>query len=85
MISNLFKPQNYLSKQGNLLCLLTSARASPAFYTNTAMRAFTTNAQMRIYGDKVTVKYPNNFARDILAGPQYININKRKQPVRIDK
>lgn len=86
MISNLFKPQNYLRQQGNLLLLFSAARpVSAPFFNTAAMRAFTTNAQSRIYGDKVRVKYPPNFAQDILAGPQYVQITKRKRPVPLEK
>jgi hypothetical protein len=40
---------------------------------------------MRIYGDRTTIKYPTDFAKSPLTGPQLITIKKRKMPVRVDK
>ena len=49
------------------------------------MRPFTTNAQSRVYADRVHVRYPPDFAKDILAGPQRVRLAKLKMPVRVDK
>lgn len=85
MISNLFKPQ----KSSGILsafCLLNRSVTTPnnLFYAS-AMRCFSTNAQMRVYGEKVTLRYPPDFAKNILSGPQRLQVNKRKMPVRVDK
>lgn len=62
---------------------LFSSRPTPFFLMT--QRSFATNEQMRIYADRVNIKYPANFGKDIAAGPQMIEVNKRNMPVRIDK
>ncbi len=59
--------------------------AGPFLWSPLAFRAFSTNPQMRIYSDKVNLRYPANFAQDILAGPQHVRLQRRKMPVRVDK
>jgi hypothetical protein len=46
---------------------------------------FSSNAQMRIYGDRKTLKYPVDFAKSPLAGPQHVTVKERKMPARVDK
>lgn len=42
----------------------------PSFLLSQAtMRAFSTNQQTRIYGERSEIRYPEGFAKDILKGP----------------
>jgi hypothetical protein len=50
-----------------------------------SLRMFSTNVQSRIYGEKVSIRYPEGFGKNLQAGAQYIQVNRRKMPVRVDK
>ena len=50
-----------------------------------SLRMFSTNVQSRIYGEKVSIRYPEGFGKNLQAGAQYIKVNRRKMPVRVDK
>ena len=63
--------------------LLFLNKTAPLFATS--LRMFSTNAQTRIYGERVNIRYPEGFAKDILKGPQVIDVKRRKMPVRVDK
>jgi len=58
-------------------------KTAPLFQAQ--LRLFSTNAQMRIYGERVNIRYPENFGKNLLTGPQFIDVRRRKMPVRVDK
>ena len=53
--------------------------------TLSSARCFATNASTRLYVDRYDIRYPKDFAQDILAGPQRLRVLRQKMPVRVDK
>ena len=37
-----------------------------------SLRMFSTNVQTRIYGEKVSIRYPEDFGKNLQAGAQHI-------------
>ncbi len=69
MMNTLFKPARQLA----LNPMMSSMFFRTPIYQSTLLTmqrfAFSTNQQTRIYGEKVRILYPENFAKNIMAGP----------------
>ena len=66
MISNLFKSTTTRLTPSTLLFLTRPTQ--PTLYSQALMH-FATNAQQRIYADRVTIRYPSTLGRNLVNGP----------------
>jgi hypothetical protein len=78
MMNTLFKPARQLAFNPLLSSILFRAPMYQTPMFASQRFAFSTNQQQRIYGEKVKISYPDNFAKDILAGPQFIQVRRNK-------
>ena len=85
MMNTLFKPARQLAINPLLSSILFRAPMYQTSLFASQRFAFSTNQQQRIYGEKVKITYPDNFAKNILAGPQFIQVRRNKQAARVNK
>jgi hypothetical protein len=77
-MNTLFKPARQLAFNPLLSSIFFRAPMCQTTMFASQRFAFSTNQQQRIYGEKVKISYPDNFAKNILAGPQFIKVRRNK-------
>ena len=85
MMNSLFKPARQLAFNPLLQSMFFKTQMYQTTLFASQRFAFSTNSQQRIYGEKVKITYPDNFAKNILEGPQFIKVRRNKQAAKVNK